>query len=336
MIKVKLSKYVLVLAICIVLWGCAHIRDENVIWHQHYEPVENANIIAFAGRAFEEAERLYGAPKFLVNELHIRTSFPRSSKDSIARADIKNFQKLCADIWMNKNVFPVSGIWKSFSGKTRLVVEKCAAGKKTSVSEKIILTQNLNEIMDSGQYHRKQLENIFFDSILPMPQTRRFAKEFELCETLDPAKGSFVLYTSVPEGDPTFFAQLLHEVCHLINPKIYDWYIEGLCYIFAEYILKRTNKDYGVIQKTFAPRKEKDPYAVSYFMMKDIQKVAGLNKLFRYAVYNSGNSGKMHIDINAWLNTLSPGQKKIVADIIRDHAKILEKYDWKNSFILPE
>lgn len=155
----------------------------------------------------------------------------------------------------------------------------------------------------------------------------RLAEDFSLTECTDPSNGVCTVYLGVEPSDPAYFPMLGHECGHLLNPFLFDWYMEGFCTLLSEQVCARQGKDWTVWRKKFA-KKRHDPYAASYQMMRDLQKAfpEEYAQFLRFAVSTPNFPERQHIDIQAWIATLPIEQRALAKKIIMKHSKTLHHY----------
>ena len=195
-----------------------------------------------------------------------------------------------------------------------------------------------NDLDEIADMNRHLLEILLPKSILPMPPSRLTMSGIELCECFDCQKGIFVLYVSAGFGDSFFYPQLAHEILHIVNPYLYDWYIEGLCNVFSENICRGNGLSWESMKSHFRHEAAKDPYAISYFMMRQIFDISGeyMQTFFSYAVWSDEKKTKMHIDIDSWLATLPEEMREEIRRVINTSKSRLLKYQGnRNNFIVP-
>lgn len=343
--------------------GCAHLGAEKKdIWHQLYEPVESQEVHAFAKEAFAEAIRLYGQPDLPVREIHIRQSIRRKHPAQLARADILNWNRLAETLYTGRNISPMNRVWREFGQETRTAIAQAARGEDLSFVEQIRIVQGLNRLIkwrefydprsfDSvtlpasvqrrarrdvrslsrsklERFNRSLLEALFQDRIVPLQKWKRLARGFELCERTDGSPGRFTLYVSASPDNPEFYLQLAHETCHLLNPEVYDWHMEGLCNVFAEHMARKTGRTWQPWRKRFASRRDRDPYAIAYFMMQEVHAAAGeyMKEFVRFVVWSDRKQGRMRMDIDAWLAVLPADRREKVLDILRRYGPKLRRH----------
>ena len=140
-------------------------------------------------------------------------------------------------------------------------------------------------------------------------------------------EGAFTIFLSRKPGNSAFHGQLAHEIAHLLNPHIYDVYIEGLNTLFAAKLLKREGLDWQQWERHF--HTGGDPfYAESYLMMQELEAIVGeqaLGRLLQHAVNSNPSGSRMHIDIGSWLATLEPAQRDKATETILSRAVKLEQ-----------
>ena len=348
--------------------GCAG-RFDNSLWHQHYQPIEDLQALSFAEDAFALAQQHYGVSEYPVRDIHIRQSIVKKDIFLFSRADIVDFHNLSRRIFLSKEYFPEKLIWSSLDEKTREYVEQSASEKVLPVKGQQKIVEALNalipsesfyqeiisynyteskeqhrdikkkDIADRKKYLRNFLTSHFSFCLLPKPGKRYVLEGVEICECLAPEKGLCVLYVSAAPGDSHFFPQLAHEVFHLLSPKCYDWYVEGLSNVFSEFYCATVGHSWRPVLDDLQAGKHTDPYAISYFMMRDIQNEAGryLNNFMEFTVWSDENNIRKHIDVTGWIKTLPHGIRGRVVKIIEQYAPSLTAHRGSlNSFILPQ
>ena len=358
----------IILSLVVLLGACVG-RPDNTVWHQHYEPVEDLHIHKFVQDAFAEAQQYYGKSEFSVHDIHIRQSVFRKDRFLLSRADISNFSELSRQIFFNKDDSPEDLIWDALTAETRNYVKQAALGTELSVTGKQQVVTGLNtliesyafyqdlvlfesgkegreeeilplsELSGSEKYIRNFLDNHFLHFLLPIPQKRYALEGVEVCECLSPANNVCILYVSAEPGSPDFFPQLAHEVFHLLSPQSFDWYVEGLCNVFAEEYCAQHGCSWQSVLAGLHARKTTDPYAISYFMMRDIYNIVGphLANFMKFAVWSDKDKTRKYIDIISWLNTLPPEMMDRVEKTIWSYSPSLKAYKGSiNSFMLPQ
>jgi hypothetical protein len=316
------------LAMCLFIGACAGNRGKKIIWHQHYEPVEDAATLSMARDMLAEAKRLMGEPALPVRDIHIRKSAARKEPALLSRADIRSWDALGRE-----------------TAQAGHESETQAPPKIPPIEEQFEIIGRLNRLITaaaSPAQGRKALEMRFPGAILPMPGKIYKTEGFELCEILDETAGSFVVYVAPARNDPMFFFKLGHEICHMINPYVYDWHIEGLCHYFAEHMGQVNGMETGAFQRTLSKRQDREPYSASYLMIRDLKRTTqdSVWRLFDFAVpWEPGGKGengkKMFIDIVSWLQTLDPEKRKQATRTIRRWSGPLKRIGMTNRFIVP-
>lgn len=154
----------------------------------------------------------------------------------------------------------------------------------------------------------------------------RIGEDFSLTECLDATNGVFVIYLAVDPGHPNYFPLLAHECVHLLNPFVIDWYMEGIATAFSEQMCAETGREWGDWKRHFM-RTRRDPYALSYRMMLELQQALpdAYPTLLRFTAENGKGPGKLRIDIDGWLGTLSEPRQDAALDIIAAYAEVLRK-----------
>ncbi len=154
----------------------------------------------------------------------------------------------------------------------------------------------------------------------------RISEDFSLTECADSTNGLFIIYLAVDPGHRNYFPLLGHECAHLLNPYIFDWYMEGFATVFSERICEEAGREWGDWKRHFE-RTRRDPYGLSYRMMRDLQQEFPdeYPSIIRFTAENGGGAGRRHIDIDAWLATLPPDRCDVALEIISGYVDALRR-----------
>ncbi|MBX9719997.1 MAG: hypothetical protein K2X81_01275, partial [Candidatus Obscuribacterales bacterium] len=159
----------------------------------------------------------------------------------------------------------------------------------------------------------------------------------------------YISLTKKPEKVVTqpglLFGGLAHESMHLHNVNLNDPYIEGLCCLFAEDMLKDEKKEWEEYQKFI--RSGAFPfYTLAYGMMLELRDVVGETKLNLITKFGEKDEkqdeqyeGRMHVNINRWLLCLNKAEREKAQKTILGFSPLLQKYadpNWKYQFDLPK
>ena len=153
----------------------------------------------------------------------------------------------------------------------------------------------------------------------------RIAENFSLTECVDASNGLFVIYLAVDPEHKDYFPLLAHECAHLLNPYIFDWYMEGFATLFSEHACAKTGRKWSNWAHRFAKSRRK-PYALSYRMMRELQHEfpSEFPSIIHFTAPSCHNNTEhLYIDINAWLKTLSPTHRTTALAIIAPYTKVL-------------
>ena len=312
-------------------------------WHQYYEPIEDPAVREYVLRGYREALKRYGPPIIPVREIHLRRSIPRQPLTKLARADVTDWKLFIgilagrretgphAEVWarlpdaLRKELLPLAAVeaeeepvpWETQIKVVRALNRMIEAEdfSKAGAFESLNLPEprrgflGLFKREDPARRGRQILARVFPGMILETPETKAVRNNFQLCECIDEAGGKFVLYAEGEPGEDIFYLQMGHEVAHLLNPYLYDWYVEGLNTVFAEELARQAGYSFSPWGKRFHRNRTREPYAVSYYMMKEVQAAAGedLRSILRHAVVSGRRQygdERRRIDIDAWLATL--------------------------------
>lgn len=166
----------------------------------------------------------------------------------------------------------------------------------------------------------------------------RIGEDFSLTQCIDASNGVFVIYIGVDPDHQNYYPLLGHECAHLINAKVTDWYMEGIATVFSEQVCEEAGIEWGNWKRHFS-RSRKDPYGLSYHMMKELQTEFPVEyfQLNQYTVPNGKRPEWLHINIDAWLNSLSGQQQDAALDIIEPYVRVLRRQiNEQYGFSVPE
>ncbi len=143
---------------------------------------------------------------------------------------------------------------------------------------------------------------------------------------LDRQQGSFRICIGVIPSDHRFNGQLGHEVGHLLNPDLRDWYVEGLTNVFAVTLLdSREQKQWQDYFESDLRSKE-DPYGVTYLMMREICEATEDEHIRGILRHRRPGCGRWEaLDTNGWLKELPSQIREKVRDILAGHGQELER-----------
>ena len=161
---------------------------------------------------------------------------------------------------------------------------------------------------------------------MPIDPKSEMTKGFRLCELVDQEAGEFAIYLSHQPDAYAFHGQLGHEIAHLLNPSIYDAYVEGLNTRFAEKLLTKCNLDWSGWATHF--QQDNDAfYARTYHMIKEIDEFLAEGELSNLLLFTEpidDESTYQKINIEAWLKTLARDKRDVVKFIIFKYAASIE------------
>ena len=172
------------------------------------------------------------------------------------------------------------------------------------------------------------VEKVILRRSIKLPEARgyRMAENFSLTECVDSTNGVFAIYLATDPGHANYFPLLGHECAHLINPRILDWYMEGLATLFSEQLCAETERPWGNWERHFS-RSRRDPYALSYRMMRELQEQfpAEYPAMVQFVAENGKGPDKLRIDIDRWLQTLPADRRGEALQIISPYTKVLQR-----------
>ncbi|MCM8531094.1 MAG: hypothetical protein NE330_08045 [Lentisphaeraceae bacterium] len=311
--------------------------------YQYYIPVENKKVDRFIQKGLE-ALKEYGDFKIPINELHIRRSKLVENPRLFSRADIQDWQTVKTRI--NDLLNSHKSLRSHFNYSTV---------KSDTLRQKVLVIKLLNSILlDEDFYSEEKFPNLkltdeqekwagegFFGSfskdtfklnrslldvllkgaMASFKVIKRPKINMQLCELASEKRGVFVIYLKhEPDSDP-FYCELAHEMFHLLNPKIYDWHMEGLASVFAENLLKKERKSWEHFKKVLSNTQK--AYGASYHFVKTLHQHSdtALKSMIMFTKPWRGPREK--IDIKPWLKGTSSDFQKIYKQNLSKYYPIL-------------
>ena len=139
---------------------------------------------------------------------------------------------------------------------------------------------------------------------------------------IDDENGAYTITLSRQPEEFAYQGQLGHEVGHLLNPYLYDPYVEGLNTVIAEHYLKSGQMDWSPWQQYLAnsDTTEQRFYGSTYRMMTEVWAAAGpeyIRTILSFGVPTRHRKDVLHIEINDWLKTMPPDKRKLVTSKIK-------------------
>ncbi len=340
-------------ALFFVAIGCAPLdgarQRPQAPLHRYYEPAESPEILAFVASCVSEAERLYGRAVHPVREVHVRQSQRRRHLHRLARADVCDWPQLCRLLATRGG--PVFTRVRGTLGPDglRVVRRASAAARAPAHADQLAVVAGLNRAIASGERlpdlrqpaeahsqprnreaaNRSALQAALPGCLLPAPEPALVAERFSLCERMEERPGTFVLYVNAAPGEEKFWLLLAHESAHTLNPRLYDWYVEGLNNVFARHMARKTGRSWTPFERRFARGARADAYAISYRMMEAVCGAVPKDAIRRFlacaAPHPDWPARRQCIDIDRWLRSLRPGERGRARAAIAAHAEHLAR-----------
>lgn len=181
--------------------------------------------------------------------------------------------------------------------------ERTSSSATTSEPECQLITDT--DVYSFAQNTLAKAQEEFGKPTTNIKQLLIFRRPGAHCQTVmwDGDKGIFCIFMANNVGDNYFQGNLGHELVHLLNAKLCDPYIEGLCTVFGENTIaaedpKRSKYRELVLATPF--------YAETYLMMKELKSKitpSSFNSVMNYAVYDPAKQW-MHIETDNWLKSM--------------------------------
>lgn len=332
--KSKISK--LILLACIFSGFLCFADSTN---YQYYIPIENKKVDRFVKKGLE-ALKEYGEFKIPINQLHLRRSKLVENPRLFSRADIQDWEtvKIRINALMDshkslRSHFNYSKVTSDSLRQKVLVIkllnnilldedfyseEKFPNLKLTEEQEKWAGEGFFGSFSkDTFKLNRSLLDTLLKGAMASFKVIKRPKTNMQLCELASEKRGVFVIYLKhEPDSDP-FYCELAHEMFHLLNPKIYDWHMEGLASVFAENLLKKERKSWEHFEKVLSDTEK--AYGASYHFIKTlyIHSNTPFKSILKFTKPWRGPREK--IDIRPWLKGTTEAFQK-------EYKQTLSKY----------
>ena len=152
----------------------------------------------------------------------------------------------------------------------------------------------------------------------------RIAEDFSLMERVPDMLGDVVIYLGVDADSDEVWFLLAHEVVHVLNPAVKDWYMEGLASYFAIMFCEDRFGSSGGWRTRFE-KMDHEPYACSYRMMRAVADVApeAMRRMLDFAVADEAREDLQRIDVDGWLASMSLKERDLVLEKMKPYVKRL-------------
>ncbi len=222
--------------ILISFFGCNSFKKQNVnFYHQYYEPVKTPVSYNLMQITLTEAKKLYGKPKYPVKEVYLFRTKNRERIAEFAISDVRNWNLFTQKIKENKKIFKKFNFSKNLSIKSKL---KLIQNLNNIVSGESLVNEFFFFSSNRRKSNRNYLDKILGKSVLNLPRDSSVGTGFSLTEIVDKENGIYAIYIDAELDSNLFKLLLFHEVLHLLNPDVFDWYQEGFNNCFSEYMAK--------------------------------------------------------------------------------------------------
>jgi len=178
----------------------------------------------------------------------------------------------------------------------------------------------------------KQAQQTFGPAKVPIKRLYIYYRSGKSCQTVmvDEKRGIFAICMANDETADVYYQSLAHELIHLMNTRLADPYIEGVCSSFGDHVKAPPRRQLTALARKYNRGVVKIKfYAETYIMQKELEsklKLEGVAGILKYRAWNKNSKDWQHIDIDAWLKSL-PDDKRIIArDIINKYADIIEEH----------
>lgn len=174
-------------------------------------------------------------------------------------------------------------------------------------------------------------QKLFGPAKVPINRLYIMYRSGNSCQTVmvDEKRGVFCICMANDGTTDVYYYSLGHELIHLLNTKLADPYIEGICSYYGNTLKSpypRSFKPYtrqydrGVVKLKF--------YRETYVLIQELIEKLGIKpvaNMLQYGTWNKDSKFWQHVDIDKWLASLPQDKRIIARDIINKYADKIEK-----------
>jgi tetratricopeptide (TPR) repeat protein len=196
----------------------------------------------------------------------------------------------------------------------------------SSQTEPVVELLNNPDVYTFSEKTLTEAQQNFGKPIVPIKQLLIFRRPGPHCQTVmwDSDKGIFCIFMANEVNDNYFQGNLGHELVHLLNAKLCDPYIEGLCTVFGEAKIpeqdpKRVAYRELVLSTPF--------YSETYRMMKELKGKIDKNSfdsIMKFAAFDPQKQW-MHIEVTKWLNSMPESDRQNAVAVIQNYADGIQR-----------
>jgi len=178
----------------------------------------------------------------------------------------------------------------------------------------------------------QQEQKIFGAAKVPINRLYICYRTGRSCQTtmVDEKRGIFVICMANDSSVDIYYFSLVHELMHLLNTRLADPFIEGLCTMFVDHTDPPSQRKFKLWSKRYQRGVLRLPfYAETYLMTKDLETeltLEGLSQILRYRAKHTGSKDWEHIDSDAWLASLPEPKRTAARNIIAKYADVIEDH----------
>jgi len=182
------------------------------------------------------------------------------------------------------------------------------------------------DVYDFSEKTLREARQLFGKPKTEIKQLLIFHRPGPHCQTVlwDNDKGIFCIFMANEVNDSYFKGNLGHELVHLLNAKLCDPYVEGLCTVFGEERIPESDEKRNAYRELVLATPF---YAETYNMMKEIESAIdkkSFGSMMNFAAFDQGKQW-MHIEIDKWLDSISEPERDAARQIISKYADAIDR-----------
>ena len=267
--------------------------------YQNFKPIEDVRLELFFKEVLKEAISIYGEPAYPIKEVYFFQSKLVDKPYLLSVADVHNWQQLHKSIISNPNSkinkylsfhcpFLLKSNNLSFAQKVKIIrTFNNLIDKKKFFNKQDLTKFNLNSkqrkwagkkfwglfFKDIPRLNRSIISKIFKQSIFKYHATPHHGEGAQNCQSIDLEKGRYAIFLRNNLQDKgKFYTELCHEIFHLLNARLFDWYAEGFATIFSKNLSIKYNFSWKSWNDKFS-KEPNNPYTLSYKLCSELDKL---------------------------------------------------------------
>ena len=322
--------------------------------YQNYKPIEDIKLEKFYKEVLKEAISIYGAPAYPVKNVFFFQSKLVEKPYLLSVADVFNWQQLLKKINLESTNTKV----------VNYLLSECPYIKNSenlSFRQQIKLIRTLNNLIEDKKFFNKNdlksfdlnseqrkwagkgfwglffknkkllnrslISTLFKNSVFKYYKTPHHGEGAQNCQSVSLEEGRYIIFLrNRPKDGGIFYTELVHEIFHLLNARLFDWYAEGFATTFSKNLSKKYDFSWESWEKKFKEEKN-NPYSLSYKLCTELDELKSpqVNQIVQFTRLWDKTHNRYCVNQTKWLETLPEELRKRVNIIIKKYRGKIKK-----------